>query len=161
LASPSGQLVHTLQAVDQAKDYAIGQTTYLTGGTVGFQVTSESGKVHYTFPQRITLGLLYDLMIVSYGDGIRDWKILFQTGVKDELQFGRFMTTVCSGRAEPDTGEVLSYFTHQDYCALILIGTSKHLEHEQGSSRKLWQPQRLGENQPGRKDFRRPDLSCP
>lgn len=143
LGSASGQLVHTLQVTNQRKAIVPGQTTDLSGGTVGFQIRAEEGNVYFNFPRGFTMGQLYDVMVVSSDYDHREWKLPFETGIKEKVQYGRFMAAIGSGREEPETWEVKSQFTHKHHCALMLTGIAERWVHYEGSERNLWRPEEL------------------
>jgi hypothetical protein len=155
LASPSGQLVHTMQEVKQNQAYAPGPISYLTGGVVGFRMVAEEGEEHYTFPKGLKLGLVYDMMIISPWSDYREWTLHFETGVKDPLEVARFMSAVCSVDGElVMSSEVISHWEHKAHCAVMLIGTSERWEHYEGPDRELWRPEGLGEDYSCCTDFR-------
>jgi hypothetical protein len=157
LASPSGQLVHTMQVVRQSQNHFPGPVIYLTGGVVGSRMMVDEGEEHYDFPKGLKLGLVYDMMIQNVGTDQQDWELLFETGVRDPLEFGDFMRSVRSDDREAATlEEVRSHFEHKDHCALMLISTSEWCSHYEGPKRDLWEPEVLGEDCETCRDFPMP-----
>jgi hypothetical protein len=160
LSSPSGQLLHRLEVVEQQQNYIPGEINYLAGGVAGFRMRMDEGNEHYDFPKGFTLGMIYDMIIQIARSDCRDWKLVFETGVQDPRAFGKFMMDFCTSEAESGESEsnVLSYFEHKEHCALMLISTSNWWKHYEGPDRELWQPETLGEDEYVRRDFPRSNL---
>jgi hypothetical protein len=120
----------------------------LTGGHVAFLFAAQEEdyiqRIH--FPHGIPMGLFYDMAIPA--DHVWEWKILWDTRVRDGKEFDDFCSGVRMGNPEyVSVDEVKVCFEKKAGCALLLVGTGSWWEHYEGPKREygeLWTPFTIG-----------------
>jgi hypothetical protein len=152
LASSSGRLVQRLQRVNATQNYNEDDVGYITGGYVEFRLRApetEYGFIEkHLFPLGLPLGLLYDMMVPDYDSVRTEWKMLFETRVKDPHQFDQFCRALCSvgGPEYVSVDEIKGYLAEDRECALMMIVTSERWARYNGPKREgLWEPEQIGD----------------
>jgi hypothetical protein len=140
-----------MQTINATQDYEENLVGYITGGYVEFRLrapeTEDGFIIKHIFPLGLPLGLFYDMM-VSYDSGLTEWKMLFETRVKDPHQFDQFCRALCSvgGPDYVSLDEIKGYFTQDGECALMLTGSAERWSRYKGPEREgLWEPEKIGD----------------
>lgn len=92
----------------------------LNGGDVGIwkMVTGDTGECHFYFPEGLTLSMYYNEVIFVPEDRLcGGWKTLWETRVKDPMEFERLRLDLVNGRVELlREKKVFSLFAHDTNC---------------------------------------------
>ena len=112
-----------LQFVSADQNCSPGPIGYLTGGHVAFLFAAQEEdyiqRIH--FPHGIPMGLFYDMAISA--DHVREWKMLWDTRVRDGKEFDDFCRGVRMGNPEyVSVDEVKVDIEQKADCALLLVG---------------------------------------
>ena len=120
----------------------------LTGGNIGMwkMVAEDTGELQFYFPEGLTLGILYNEVIVGCNRIAGGWKTLWETRVKDPVEFHKLRLDLCTGRLEFfHEDEVPSLFVQDtSYVLLLRLGKGgsklpgKNIDHP-------WWPTSIGE----------------
>jgi hypothetical protein len=150
LISPSGHLVQRLQVVQQEKYRSWEDVNDFSGGDVGIwkMVTEDTGKCHFYFPEGLTLGMYYNEVIFVPEDRLcGGWKTLWETRIKDPMEFERLRLDLVNGRIELLLEEeIYALFSHDtNYLLLFYLGKGGY--KRPGKNREeRWYPALIGEH---------------
>lgn len=119
LVSANGHPVRRLQVIIQSQRF--GEVYSLKGGQVCFRMIEEEGAERFQFPQGLSLGLFYDMLLGHRAQLSGGWKLLQETRVSEPAKFEKLRMSLINGDTVSNDAEVASLFTHDPYHALLLL----------------------------------------
>lgn len=92
-------------------------------------VTYDTGECHFYFPEGLTIGMYYNEVISVPGDRLCDgWKTLWETRIKDPMEFERLRLDLINGR--------IKYLLEEEIQAVFSHDTN-HLQHLSTADKSL------------------------